>query len=246
MGLHLHRQRWEELGREDPLWAILSAPERRGGGWDVDEFFRTGEAQIAALLAWLDELSVAPPPRRALDFGSGAGRLTRALAARFEQTAGVDIASSMVALAERHNAHPDRCRFTVYDGRRLPFPAAHFDLVVSFITLQHVPPRAARRALRELARVLAPGGVLAFQEAAETCSALARIPRLLPRPLYELARSVKSLVAPAPDFEMYGLPRTLVERLLVGAGLRIVDVREDHAAGEGWTSFSYVAVKPSG
>src|SRR5207244_13466385 len=29
----------------DPLWAILSDPARRGGGWGLEEFFRTGEAE---------------------------------------------------------------------------------------------------------------------------------------------------------------------------------------------------------
>ncbi len=244
MSLRLHRRRWETLGRKDPLWAILSDPQRRGGGWDVEEFFRSGESQIAELFARLNELGVAPKPGRALDFGCGVGRLTRALSPRFHETLGVDLANSMVELAERSNAFPDSCRFLTYDGRHLPFPSTHFDLVVSWITLQHVPPRAARRSVRELARVLAPGGVLAFQAAAEPIGSHARRWQFLPGPLYELARSVKSILTPAPEFEMYGLSRTVVETLLVENGLRIVDVREDHAAGHGWISFDYVALRP--
>lgn len=245
MLMRLHRRRWEALATADPLWAVLSDPNRRGGGWDADEFFASGESQIGDLMRRLDAIGAAPTPMRALDFGCGAGRLTRALAARFQETHGIDISPSMIALAERHNRFPGRCRFATWDGRRLPFPDDHFDLAATFITLQHMPPRAARTVLRELGRVLRPGGALAFQAAAEPTRRRRWSARILPRTLYELAREIKSVLAPAPDFEMYGLPRPLVERLLAKQGLRLLAADADAAAGPGWMSFTYIAVKPA-
>ena len=44
MSLERHRQDWEHLAETDPLWAVLTHPGRKGGRWDVDEFFATGEA----------------------------------------------------------------------------------------------------------------------------------------------------------------------------------------------------------
>ncbi len=239
----LHARRWELLAQRNPLWAILSHPQYRDGGWDVDEFFATGTATVEGLLHRLETLGITPRAGRALDFGCGVGRLTQALAAHFPQVVGVDVAPTMIALADRYNRHPGRCRYTAWDGRRLPFADGSFDLVVSLITLQHMPPRLARRALREFGRVLARPGVLTFQCAAEPLPPRRRIVRWLPRPAYEWLREFKALLAPAPDFEMYGLPRSTVLELLRSQGLDLVVAEEDRAAGSGWTSFTYVAAR---
>ena len=50
MSLERHQQDWERLAEVDALWAVLTAPGRKGGRWDVDEFFATGEAEIAQSL----------------------------------------------------------------------------------------------------------------------------------------------------------------------------------------------------
>ena len=162
MTLEKLRSTWEELGRTDPLWAVLTDPERRGGGWDVDEFLATGAVVIRTVLRQLDEAGLALG-ERVLDFGCGAGRLSNALAAQAKEVVGVDIAQSMVDEANRINQHPDRVRFSHFDGHRLPFDDASFDSVVSLISLQHAPPAVQLVCLVELARVVAPGGVLVLQ-----------------------------------------------------------------------------------
>ena len=43
------RRHWNEFGRSDPLWAILTAPDKKGNRWSVDEFLQTGRDEIAAL-----------------------------------------------------------------------------------------------------------------------------------------------------------------------------------------------------
>ena len=74
---------WDALARLDPLWAILSRPDRRGGGWSLDAFFATGDDEVESVLARRE----AQPDRFgvALDFGCGVGRLARALSTRFER-----------------------------------------------------------------------------------------------------------------------------------------------------------------
>ena len=52
----------------------------------------------------LEDLGVTVSRGRALDFGCGAGRLTRALAARFESVVGVDVADAMLDKARALNA----------------------------------------------------------------------------------------------------------------------------------------------
>ena len=47
------QQNWNQLGNSDPLWAILSHPDKRGQAWDADEFFATGRQEIDDLLEWV-------------------------------------------------------------------------------------------------------------------------------------------------------------------------------------------------
>jgi len=79
-----HQRDWEDLARLDPLWAIASAPDRRHGAWDDDEFMAGGRRKVAAIMRTLHGLDAPIDRRRALDFGCGVGRLTLPLAGHFE------------------------------------------------------------------------------------------------------------------------------------------------------------------
>lgn len=164
MSLEEIARNWDALGRQDPLWAILTLPGKRNRRWDPEEFLATGVEEVGRVLSLLGSLGLPASRRRALDFGCGAGRLTQALAAAFEEADGVDVAPSMVELAERYNRYGDRCRYhlNLETDLRL-FPDGAFDLVYSSYVLQHVPPALARGYVREFVRVLAPGGVALFQ-----------------------------------------------------------------------------------
>ncbi len=158
------RETWRVLGEEDPLWAILSRPDKRGGRWDIDEFFAAGESEIGAIDGYCRELGRPRQHNVALDFGCGVGRLTRALSARYAQVVGVDIASSMIARARELNADRGNIRFVENAVGDLRFVVdASVDLVYSAITLHHMPADLQRAYIGEFMRVLSPGGIAAFQ-----------------------------------------------------------------------------------
>jgi SAM-dependent methyltransferase len=156
---------WEALAQADPLWAVLSQPDKIGRRWAVDEFLASGEAQVAASLQRFEELGGRFPDRgSALDFGCGVGRLTQPLARRFDRVLGVDISPTMVQVARRLSAEGTPAEFVQNDAPDLRFLSDDsMSLVFTHITLQHVPPEAAVLYLREFLRVVKPSGALIFQ-----------------------------------------------------------------------------------
>lgn len=158
------RRVWNELGADDPLWAILSHPEKRGRRWNPEEFFRAGEEEIAGMEVLCERIARPGRRRLALDFGCGVGRLTRALATRYTEVVGVDIAASMLVRARELNAHLPNVRFVENAQTRLDFLVdGSVDFIYSTITLHHMPPALQRAYIGEFARVLARDGIAVFQ-----------------------------------------------------------------------------------
>jgi SAM-dependent methyltransferase len=164
MTLERHRHDWEQLAAVDPLWAVLTQADKRGGRWGREEFLATGEAEVAEVMAAAAELGLPSTHRRALDFGCGAGRLTRALAARFDTAVGVDISEAMVETARALNADVSGCEFRVNTSADLAqFADGEFEFVYSSLVLQHLPTVELVRAYAaEFLRVVAPDGLVVF------------------------------------------------------------------------------------
>jgi SAM-dependent methyltransferase len=187
--LERHKQEWEELASVDPLWAILTGPEHRGGRWELSEFFGTGEAEISEVLRIADDLGEPIRRERALDFGCGVGRLTQALSMRFRECVGLDISEGMVQLARELNENRPNCRFVVNAAPKLEqLDSGSFDFVYSALVLQHMPStEMVESYVGEFVRVLRPGGLAVFQ----MLSHIPRVLRLQPRRrLYAVLRTV--------------------------------------------------------
>lgn len=154
---------WEDWARADPLWAIASVPELKGGRWEQDEFFATGVVDVEGLVAQVAGHGLTLRTGRCLDFGCGVGRLTQALAGVFEQADGVDVSATMIEQANRYNTLGDRLRFHVnVSGDLSLFEDDSFDLVFTTMVLQHIQPVDAVAYIREFVRVVRPGGVVVF------------------------------------------------------------------------------------
>jgi SAM-dependent methyltransferase len=181
------RENWQSLGSDDPLWAILSDPRAKGGKWSVDEFLRTGQREINRVFGWLDQQGLKVNNHdRALDFGCGAGRLTQALAKRFDRCTGVDVAASMLEAARKLDP-PQNCEFVLNERSDLSvFPDQSFDFIYSSIVLQHIPHPYAIGYIAEFCRLLAPHGVMVFQIPVEKRTA---------HPLVELRARIAAKVA---------------------------------------------------
>ncbi|HUF16834.1 MAG TPA: class I SAM-dependent methyltransferase [Thermoanaerobaculia bacterium] len=97
-------------------------------------------------------------PLRVADVGCGTGFLLEHLARRvsIDRAAGLDLSWHALLRAR------DRGRTDVMIGSALdlPLPDGTFDLVTCIDTLQHLPEGGEARAMREMARLLRPGGIL--------------------------------------------------------------------------------------
>ncbi len=125
------------------------------------------EPRATALLDRLDG-AVSAGASRLIDIGTGTGTLARAALRRWPavEVVGIDLSSGMAAAAEaeadRLLAPAERRRFAtrVAPADELPFPDGGFDAAISSFVLQLVPNRF--RAIREIFRILRPGGTLAY------------------------------------------------------------------------------------
>jgi SAM-dependent methyltransferase len=232
--LHGHRQDWEELAQVDPLWSILSAREGRGGRWQLEAFFASGESEIDEALAAPAAAGRPHRHERALDFGCGVGRVTRALADRFAECYGVDISSRMIELAQDLNADRPSCSFLLNDRADLSqFESGSFDLVYSTLVLQHLPrPSIALGYISEFLRVVRPDGLVFFQ-----------IPHRIPWPYrLHLRRRLWLLFRAAgvgehalhdrlrlTPMRMIAVPEPAVRRAVGAAGGKVEWVQHDEA-----------------
>jgi ubiquinone/menaquinone biosynthesis C-methylase UbiE len=150
---------------------VLESARRRAAGrpalgpedlweWDQDHY---GGVEAVATLA---RRAAIAPGMAVLDVCAGLGGPARFLAHRFGvSVTGVDLTHSRCAAGARLTALvrlTARVRLVRADAQVLPFRAAVFDAAVSQEGLLHVPDKAA--VLAECARVLRPGGRLAFSD----------------------------------------------------------------------------------
>ena len=228
------RATWHALGEDDPLWAILSQPDKRGGRWDAESFFAAGELEIDGLERHCAALGRPRARRVALDFGCGVGRLSRALSSRYAQVVGVDISPSMLARARELHAKFPNVRFVENAQPRLAFLAdASVDLAYSVITLHHMPAALQRDYIGEFLRVLAPGGVAVFQIASGYSGDWRGLAyRFLPnRLLAPLRRRVHASRVAA---ELHVLREPEVVALAAAAGKRVLEAMDISGAGAGF------------
>lgn len=159
-------RQWEEWGEKDPYYGVYS--EDRFGkdqiGNHLDEFFATGTRMVDLLLDRANRYFAPLTMGRALEFGSGVGRMTIPLARRFGSVVGLDISNHMIAEAN------ENCRkfaignasFLLSDDE-LSRVQGSFDLVLSYIVLQHIVPERGLEIIDRLLKRVAPGGVAVLQ-----------------------------------------------------------------------------------
>lgn len=142
-------------GQEDGL--VLHGA--RGYDWLVRAFTMGREKRLRR---WALDLGELKQGSAVLDVGSGTGTLLIAAAERVGPSGslqGVELSPEMSARArEKARRRGVAITITETSAEKLPFPKATFDAAFCTLVLHHLPERVQEAAIREMRRVLRPGG----------------------------------------------------------------------------------------
>ena len=103
--------------------------------------------------------------KRALEIGCGQGFGMEIILGQFgaAEVSGIDLDPHMVAIAQKHiSPHGDRAEVSMGDATAIQAPDQSFDAVFDFGVIHQVPDW--ENAIREVRRVLKPGGIFVFEE----------------------------------------------------------------------------------
>ena len=158
---------WDERARENAEYFVDNRLDYRRGDYgpdDPEDFWTKGRRDFDVLLDTVGAPAIGPDDV-VLDVGCGVGRLTRVAAERARRVHALDVSAEMVERARANLSDLDNIELHVGDGTSLrPLEDDSVDVVVSLVVFQHLPdPEVTYGYVREIGRVLRPGGWAAFQ-----------------------------------------------------------------------------------
>jgi len=181
---------------------------RRNFHWQTDGYFSEHSAEVYELgvellfrgTADVMRRQIIPPitrfvreerATRLLDVACGTGRTLHQIARTHPALRlwGVDLSPAYVKVARKRLEDSD-VTVAVENAEQLPFADGAFDVVTSVYLFHELPRNARRNVVREMLRVLRPGGLLVIEDSAqmaegsEIASALREFPREFHEPFY--------------------------------------------------------------
>lgn len=156
---------WQVIGQSNPYWGVLSLDRFKSGLSDAaDEaaFYQSGVDYVGLLTDLTTHRFGFLDPKRTLDFGCGVGRILIPLARMSGHVTGVDVSRPMLDLAEAYARDQGLGNVRLVESLDDLSPDERFDLVHSFIVLQHIPQPRGLAFLNRLIDLTALNGVFAL------------------------------------------------------------------------------------
>lgn len=156
------RRDWDARARKNAFHYIASWRKE----WDLESFIASGEEDFQRLvIPVLARCDLPADGKSMLELGCGAGRMTGSFAKRFRHVYAFDLSREMLSRARQMHTAEKNILWLLSNGADLSCVASDsMDFVFSYLVLQHLPEEAlALQYIREMLRVLRPGGVFLFQ-----------------------------------------------------------------------------------
>ncbi|MFA7280410.1 MAG: methyltransferase domain-containing protein [Sterolibacterium sp.] len=221
---------WHHLGGTEPHWSVLTKDSYFQENFQMNRepFYASGETELKMFDATLARAQVSAQSwTRCLELGCGVGRVTAALATRFEEVIAVDISAAHLSVAEEHlrSEGVNNVRLQHLDSIDAIAGLGEFDVLYSRIVLQHNPPPVVARLLGDLLVQLRPGGIAFFQVPTYKAGYRFQIDEYLSK-------------QNSTDMEMHYFPQAALLELINRKGCRLLEIREDDSNGLSLTAIS--------
>lgn len=130
----------------------------------ADRYDRNDKITGGWITQWIEGVLVGKTGASAIDLGCGTGRVANILATHYDSVRAIDLSSEMIEVARRKNPHPR----IVFEQADLTEVTGQYDLVISMMTLHHLPDIGA--GLQHIAQLVKPGGTAILVDNAVTHS----------------------------------------------------------------------------
>lgn len=217
------KQAWVHLGLKRPHFSVLSQtkflPEHLVV--NLDAFWESGMTDAAIAADVLARYGIKTlSDKDCVEYGSGVGRVTMALARMFKHVDAYDISSAHLDLARQRAKHSKVHNISFHECSSSVLPdLARCDFFYSHIVLQHNPPPVILELIRRALVALRPGGLALFQ-----------VPTYITGYRFQLHEWLAA--EHALDMQMHCLPQHVIFSLATSCGCTMLEVREDDACGD--------------
>lgn len=221
---------WHHLGETEPHWSVLTNDSYYQKNFHMNRaaFYASGVAEVQMFAATLARARVDQSGlTTCVELGCGVGRVTEALAARFDRVIGLDISAAHLDVAQTHACEQGTTNIGYRHLRAIEDVAQvePFDVLYSRIVLQHNPPPVMARLLVELLSKLRPGGIAFFQVPTYKAG-------------YRFAIDDYLEGDNTTNMEMHYFPQAPLLALIAQLDCRVLEIREDDLIGLSVTAIS--------
>lgn len=221
---------WHHLGETEPYWSVITQENYLQSHFQKSRevFYATGEQEAKLLDSTLERHSIERRPLgRCVELCCGVGRVTGALARRYQEVIAVDISAPHLRLAgeELQKQGVNNVTYKHLTSFEQTQEYGSIDLFYSKIVLQHNPPPVMEVLLKNLLSALSPGGIGFFQI-----------------PVFKAG--YKFLIEPylqednQTNMEMHFFPQAELLQLVANCGCRVCELYEDDAIGSSMSMLS--------
>jgi len=229
------KQDWDQYAEIDPFYYSLRDPDKKGK-WTEKEFYNSGAVHVKDVLKKAKEFGLLKSKKLALDFGCGPGRFTEVLAKDFDKVIGFDISEKMIELAKERADKKNIDNIEYIAANSLAsIKNNSVDLIMTRLTLEHIPPEQIKKYVKDFTRILKKGGLASFE-----------IPFEEPNDYKQIREKAitKGKEEGVPLTLIFSVPKNEIFKIINDNGCKVVDSTDNqNIAGDDFEANFYYITK---